>query len=341
MRVLRAAGSLGFFFSASAFAADLKIRVVDPHSAAVAGAQVLVLPAERSTPTARLTILRGWQCAGRRPARRHYRIQVLAPGFAPYAANVSVPRHAMFHGDSLACERDGDGGGERDPDPVPVDETGASVSTLESGELTNHAAGSGWRCRALPAGRGSEHGRTARRPGVAVRARRGFDLQQSDQSTEFPSTNRGERSISDVVPLAGGDRLEFLRGAQSTLYGSDAMTSVLQLFSATGSSAHSGSALRGGWRQFFYCARLRVGTGRTRSVRLQRVRRPVQHAGPGTNNDYSNSLQGANAGSPAERSRHLCGSASAIPTAAPASQGNGISTGSASSARCGRARAAE
>ena len=39
-----------------------------------------------------------------------------------------------------------------------------------------------------------------------------------------------------VLPLAGADRLEFVRGAQSTLYGSDAMTSVVQVFTRTGST---------------------------------------------------------------------------------------------------------
>ena len=36
--------------------------------------------------------------------------------------------------------------------------------------------------------------------------------------------------------LAQADRLEFVRGAQSTLYGSDAMTSVIQVWTRTGST---------------------------------------------------------------------------------------------------------
>src|SRR5438132_9008516 len=39
-----------------------------------------------------------------------------------------------------------------------------------------------------------------------------------------------------VVPLTEADRLEFARGAQSTLYGSDAMTSVVQVWTRTGST---------------------------------------------------------------------------------------------------------
>src|SRR5205807_7742559 len=40
-----------------------------------------------------------------------------------------------------------------------------------------------------------------------------------------------------VVPMFQVDRVELVRGAVSTLYGSDAMTSVLQMFSAAGSTA--------------------------------------------------------------------------------------------------------
>ena len=39
-----------------------------------------------------------------------------------------------------------------------------------------------------------------------------------------------------TLPLFEEDRLEFLRGAQSTLYGSDAMTSVLHTWSRTGNT---------------------------------------------------------------------------------------------------------
>src|SRR5262249_6750486 len=39
-----------------------------------------------------------------------------------------------------------------------------------------------------------------------------------------------------VVPMVEVERVELLRGAASTLYGSDAMTSVVQLWSSTGST---------------------------------------------------------------------------------------------------------
>ena len=90
--------------------------------------------------------------------------------------------------------------------------------------------------------------------------------------------------------------MEFLRGAQSTLYGTDAMTSVVQVFSRTGSTekpelrfgadggnfgtAHGFAELsgaRGIWDYSFFADQFNT-------------------RGLGVNNDYSNSLQGGNAG---------------------------------------------
>ena len=39
-----------------------------------------------------------------------------------------------------------------------------------------------------------------------------------------------------VVPSQELDRIEFVRGAESALYGSDAMTRVIQMWSTTGKS---------------------------------------------------------------------------------------------------------
>ena len=49
--------------------------------------------------------------------------------------------------------------------------------------------------------------------------------------------NPGETFDYGRRPLTQADRVEFLRGTQSTLYGSDAMTSVLQVWTRTGSTA--------------------------------------------------------------------------------------------------------
>ena len=75
-----------------------------------------------------------------------------------------------------------------------------------------------------------------------------------------------------TLSLAQGDRMEFVRGAQSTLYGSDAMTSVVQVWTRAGSTRGSGIALWGGWRKLRNGERACVVGGGARTIRLQRVR---------------------------------------------------------------------
>jgi outer membrane cobalamin receptor len=96
--------------------------------------------------------------------------------------------------------------------------------------------------------------------------------------------------------LTEADRLEFVRGAQSTLYGSDAMTSVIQVWTRTGSTrvpelrlgadggnfgtANGNVSLSGAWQHFDYNA----------------FANQFSTNGQGINNHYSNALQGENVG---------------------------------------------
>ncbi len=98
------------------------------------------------------------------------------------------------------------------------------------------------------------------------------------------------------VPLASADRIELLRGAQSALYGSDAITSVVQVFSATGKSETPELNLTSSGGNF--------GTA-TGNVNLsQAVGRfdynlfadELHTNGQGANDGYSASSQGVNTG---------------------------------------------
>jgi len=99
-----------------------------------------------------------------------------------------------------------------------------------------------------------------------------------------------------TLPLDQADRMEFVRGTQSTLYGSDAMTSVVQVWTRTGSTrvpeflfgadggnfstAHGYASLAGARGRFDY--NLFGGEFNTQ--------------GSGINNAFSDSLEGANVG---------------------------------------------
>jgi len=294
MRVLRTFISL-FLLSAPLVAADLKLRVVDPHSDPVAGAQISIFAGDSSAPLALRTTSAEGTVTLSPLADGHYRLQVLAPGFALETADVTVPQPATFTV-SLAIA----GASEivvvtATRTPLPLEESGASVSTLESGQLqTMQPVALSDAVRFLP---GAVVNTVGQRGGQSSLFVRGGDSRYNKVLIDgVPVNDPGGIFDFGVVPLAGADRLEFMRGAQSTLYGSDAMTSVVQVFSRTGSTespeirfgadggnfstAHGYASLAGANGRFDYNV---FGD-------------QFNTQGLGINDDYSNSLEGANLG---------------------------------------------
>src|SRR5882757_8667077 len=74
---------------AAASAAELKIKVVDPQSAAVAGAQVELFRGDTSTPAAIQTTSAEGVATFRGIESADYRARVLAAGFAMQTLNIS------------------------------------------------------------------------------------------------------------------------------------------------------------------------------------------------------------------------------------------------------------
>ena len=91
----------------------------------------------------------------------------------------------------------------------------------------------------------------------------------------------GETFDFGTLPLAQADRLEFVRGAQSTLYGSDAMTSVVQVWTRTGSTPVPELRFGADGGNFGTANGYASLAGAYRHVGLQLFRRPVQHQRPG------------------------------------------------------------
>jgi len=116
----------------AASAADLKVKVIDPQSAAVAGAQVSLLSKGSNTPLRVVaTSAEGIAIFGDLSSSS-YQIQVLAPGFAPHTEDV-----AAAHPDILTIQLHLATASETvvvtaTRTLVPAGESGASISTLES-----------------------------------------------------------------------------------------------------------------------------------------------------------------------------------------------------------------
>jgi vitamin B12 transporter len=179
--------------------------------------------------------------------------------------------------------------------PLPEQESGASVSTLESAQLqVMQPVSAADAIRFLP---GVVVNTVGQRGGQSSLFVRGGDSRYNKVIIDgVPVNDPGGIFDFGTVPLAGADRLELLRGAQSTLYGSDAMTSVVQVFSQAGSTespelrfgadggnfstAHGYLSLAGARDRFDYHV---FGD-------------QFNTQGSGINDDYSNSSQGVNLG---------------------------------------------
>src|SRR5581483_6468993 len=117
--------------------------------------------------------------------------------------------------------------------PIAEGESGSSVSTLNGGDLQLMQPVSGADAlRFLP---GAVVDTAGQRGALTSLFVRGGDSRYNKVIIDgVPVNDPGGIFDFGVVPLVQADRIEFLRGAQSTLYGSDAMTSVVQMWSRTG-----------------------------------------------------------------------------------------------------------
>jgi outer membrane cobalamin receptor len=293
MRALRASFLL-FVFLAAASAADLKVKVIDPQSAAVSGAQVSLLSkGSRTAIKVSTTSPEGIASLGELSSGS-YQIQILAPGFAPHTEGVTA------HSDVITIQLHLATASETvvvtaTRTPVPAGETGASISTLESAQLeTMQPIAADDAVRFLP---GAVVNTAGQRGGFSSLFVRGGESTYNKVIVDGVAIdNPGETFDYGTLPLTQADRVEFLRGAQSTLYGSDAMTSVVQVWTRTGSTsvpelqfgadggnfgtANGNLSLSGAHARFDY----------------NFFGDQFNSNGLGVNDAYSDSLQGANLG---------------------------------------------
>jgi Outer membrane cobalamin receptor protein len=226
---------LGLLLSAAAFAADLQIRVVDPRSAAVAGAQVSLLSSATQAPVKFAVSSAEGQVSFANVPAGSYELRVLAPGFAPQtlsvqgtsAEPVTVRLRVATATETVVVSAT--------RTPVSAEETATSISTLEQPELeAMQPIAESDALRFLPGAVVSAAGQRGALTTLFVRG--GDSVYNKVIIDGVPVTEPGGTFDFGTVPLAEADRLEFLRGAQSTLYGSDAMTSVVQVFTRTGTA---------------------------------------------------------------------------------------------------------
>ncbi|MHB8217200.1 MAG: TonB-dependent receptor [Candidatus Sulfotelmatobacter sp.] len=294
MRALRFSFLL-FVSFAAASAADLKVKVLDPQSAAVAGAQVTLFltGANRSSTRIATTSAEGVALfAGLSSSA--YRVQVLAPGFAPYsevapgrADLITIQLHLAPASETVVVTAT--------RTPALAEETGASISTLENSQLESMqpvAANDG--IRFLP---GAVVNTAGQRGGLSSLFVRGGDSTYNKVIVDGVTINEpGGTFDFGTLPLTQANRVEFLRGAQSTLYGSDAMTSVVQVFTRAGSTRTPELRFGADGGNFSTANGYASLAGAFGRLDYNVFGDQFNTNGSGINDAYSDSLQGANLG---------------------------------------------
>ncbi|HLX83361.1 MAG TPA: TonB-dependent receptor [Terriglobales bacterium] len=274
--------------------AEIRIKVVDPQGAAVAGAQVQLLSSGKTALIDVLNTSAEGTATFRGMPSSSYRVQVLAPGFAADTIDltstsgiITLQLHIATAAETVVVTAT--------RTLVTGEAGGADVTSLTNAQLEvmNSTAGSDT-LRFLP---GAVVNSAGQRGGLSSLFVRGGDSTYNKVIVDGVTINEpGGTFDFGTLPLTEVDRVEFVRGAQSTLYGSDAMTSVVQMWTRTGSThipelrfgadggnfgtANGYGLLAGAYKRFDYNA----------------FANQYYTDGQGINDFYSDSLQGANVG---------------------------------------------
>jgi vitamin B12 transporter len=274
--------------------AEIKIRVVDPSDAAVAGAQVQLLKAGKPSAVAVLTTSAEGTAIFRETASSAFRVQVLAPGFAPATADLSSTDETPIIKLRLATAAE-TVVVTATRTPVPSEAAGADVGVLSSGQLElMQPVAADDAVRFLPGAVVNTYGQ---RGGLSSLFVRGGESTYNKVIVDGVYISEPSETFDfGTLPLTQADRLEFARGAQSTLYGSDAMTSVVQVWTRTGSTAMPELRFGADGGNFGTANGYASLAGAHRAFDYNFFGDQFDTNGQGVNNAYSDSLQGANVG---------------------------------------------
>jgi vitamin B12 transporter len=282
-----------FLLSVAAFAADLKVHVTDPQSAVITGARVALFTSDKKTVAVVASGVDG-TATFHNIADGRYSVQVLAPGFRAAEVETAVPAESVTVTLQVASEAK-TVVVTATATPAVVEESGSSITGLQSAQI--RAVNQQELADVLRFLPGAYVSNAGQRGGLSAMFVRGGESRYNKVIIDgVPVNEAGGTFNFSAVPVAEFGRLEMLRGSESTLYGSDAMSSVVQIWSATGttrtplvtfgadggtfSSARGYAAVSGAYGRFDYNA----------------YGEQFNTDGQGANDEFSNSMQGANLG---------------------------------------------
>src|SRR5215467_6247860 len=283
--------ALVVLMSLPALAADLTVKILDPHSAAVAGAQVQLLADQDKIVATQTTSAEGF-AVFQRATGSSYQVKVLAPGFASETVGVESNELTISLRLATAAETVVVSGTRT---PVPGEAAGADIDTLNGTQLvTMQPTAAADTVRFLP---GAVVNAAGQRGGLTSLFVRGGESRYNKVIVDGVTINEPGGTFNfGTLPLDQMDHMEFVRGAQSTLYGSDAMTSVVQTWTRTGSTRVPELQFGADGGNFSTASGYASLAGARGLFDYNVFASQFNTEGSGVNTQYSDSLQGGNVG---------------------------------------------
>jgi vitamin B12 transporter len=276
------------------FSADLRIKIIDPQSAVVSGARVELLDRNAGSVVAVSSSSAEGIAQFRVPESGGYGVRVLAAGFAESTSDVfdlnqelTIQLRPATANEVVVVTAA--------RTPVCAEEVNASIAVLTAAQLeTLNPIASDDAIRFLP---GAVFGTQGQRGGLSSLFVRGGDSRYNKVIVDGVAVNDpGGTFDFGTLPLYQSERLEFLRGAQSTLYGSDAMSSVVQVWSRTGATATPELRFGADGGNFSTAHGYASFAGARSIFDYNFFGDQLNSNGQGNNDDYSDSLVGGNVG---------------------------------------------
>ncbi len=289
---------LSFFLVAVfASAADLKVKVTDRQKAVVAGARVVLYGATSSAPiSVQRSSTEGVVNFSNLAPGQSYRVEVTVPGFAAASSKVE----AIAQGNAVDVELRIAPPSQTvtvsaTRTPLTAEESAADITQITGSELASaQPTAAADVIRFQP---GAVVSTSGNQGGLASLFVRGGESRYNkviidgvvvnDPGGTF---NFGTRSMDQI------DRAEFVRGAESALYGSDAMTSVVQMWTRNGTTRTPELRFGADGGNFGTANGYASLAGARGRFDYNLFGSQFNTNGQGPNDEYSNSSQGANVG---------------------------------------------
>jgi outer membrane cobalamin receptor len=281
--------------STAALASDFKLLVESPSGERVSGVQVSLFRTTDSSGVGVKTTAGDGTAAFPHLADGQYRLVVLAPGFAEQSQQVSIPASETLRIQLKLAATPQTVVVSATATPATPEQTGASVGVLTAEQLT--AINPVSAPDALLYIPGAIVSSTGRRGNLASLFVRGGESNYNKVLIDgVPVNDPGGIFDFGVVPMNNVDRLEVERGPESTVYGSDAMTSVVQLWTSTGSTRTPQIQFGADGGNFSTANGYGSLAGARGIFDYNVFANQFNTQGQGVNDAYSNALQGGNLG---------------------------------------------